>query len=77
MRSLGKWFCNLLLGPKYKLIRFKSWRPSWGSYGIEWPCMLVDDRYGKRSSVVPVWDRWHFRAMYYHLLNKEIPDVNA
>jgi hypothetical protein len=38
------------------LVKVKSWRPSWGPYGLEWPTMLVDTKGGQRMTVTPVWD---------------------
>jgi hypothetical protein len=68
---MRRWLVRVVLGPDYKLVRVKSWRPWWGPHGLEWPVLLVDRR-GMRETVVPVWDRWRFRAMWRHLLGKEL-----
>jgi hypothetical protein len=52
-----KWFLEwLCLQSGERIIRVKSWRPSWGRYGIEWPCLLIDRLDGSRSTAWPVWD---------------------
>lgn len=69
-----KWFCHLLLGSETKFVRLKSWRPFWGRYGVEWPTMVID-RCGMRSTATPVWDRYHLRAMWYHLRGMRAPEL--
>lgn len=53
MRRLLEW----VLGDGYKLVRVRSWRPTWGQYGIEWPTMRVRSPGGHESTMSPVWDR--------------------
>jgi hypothetical protein len=72
---MSKLFARIVLGPEYRIIRFKSWKLWLGPYGIEWPVILVD-RCGMRSTIVPVWDRYQFRAVVYRLVGKEPPDLN-
>ena len=58
MSLIAPWFLRLTgaLAPNEKLVCVKSWRPWWGPFGIEWPCMLID-RGAARLTVSPVWDR--------------------
>lgn len=53
MRRLIAW---LLLRPQDKLIRVKSWWPSWDKYGLEWPTMLIDANGYQRRTVTPIWN---------------------
>lgn len=39
------------------LVRVKSWCPSVGEYGLEWPTLLIDRPRGRRQTSTPVW-RW-------------------
>ena len=73
-KRMKKWLTRVVLGPHYKVVRVKSWKPWLGPYGIEWPVLLVD-RLGMRETIVPVWDRYHFRAMAYRLIGKEPPNI--
>ncbi len=66
---MKQWFARIVLGPDYYIVRFKSWRPSIGPYGVEWPTMLVDRRGCYRSTITPVWDRQHFKVLFYRLKN--------
>jgi len=45
-----------LIEPNEKLIRVKSWWPSYDPHGPAWPLMLVDRRDGRRWTIVPIWD---------------------
>ncbi len=47
-----KWLCD----EPGKIVRVKSWLPTRGPHGVEWPMMLVD-RHGTRMTCAPVWDR--------------------
>jgi len=40
-------------GRPVTVIKVRSWRPFWGDYGLEWPCMLVQ-RNGRRETASPV-----------------------
>lgn len=46
----------LLFRPKDKILRVKSWRPSLGKYGIEWPTVLMDRNGYQRCTSTPVWN---------------------
>ena len=54
----------LLLDPNEKIVRIKSWWPSREKHGIEWPVMLIDNRWGRRMTVAPIWDRAMFRFVF-------------
>lgn len=58
---------HLLLEDKDRLIRVKSWRPSLGPHGIEWPTMLIDRNGYQRCTVTPVWN-W---ALVRHVFRYE------
>lgn len=49
-----KWLLNL--DDCERIVRVKSWLPSWGYGGVGWPVLLVD-RYSARMTVTPIWDR--------------------
>lgn len=54
----------LMLEPGDRVVDVSSWVPWWGPYGIEWPAMRVDDRYGVRRRCVPVWDWVRVRNLF-------------
>ena len=55
------WLC---FAPTDKIIKLKSWWPSLGERGLEWPVVLIDNGCGRRSTQTPIWDR----AMIRHVL---------
>lgn len=54
----------LMLEPGERVVAVTSWWPWWGPYGLEWPAMRVDDRYGTRRFCVPVWDWARIRNLF-------------
>ena len=65
MPKFRRWFLN----DDETLVKVRSWRPSIGKYGLEWPTMLVDRKGYERSCVCAVWN-WArivapFRNVYY------------
>ena len=54
-----KWLCD----EPGKIIRIKSWLPTRGRHGIEWPLMLVE-RQGRRMTCTPVWDRIRLSELF-------------
>lgn len=54
----------LTLEPGDRVIAVLSWWPSWGRYGPEWPAMRIDDKYGQRRSVTPVWDWVRLKQLF-------------
>jgi hypothetical protein len=46
--------CRRFLQAGDRVVCVKSWRPSIGEYGPEWPCLLVDSG-GERKSLWPIW----------------------
>lgn len=50
--------------PGDKMIRVKSWIPSWGRHGLEWPTMLIETRAGRRMTATPIWDRQFLRGLF-------------
>lgn len=73
--TMRQWFCRFITTPETRLVRVKSWRPSRGPYGWEWPTMLID-RKGMRSTATPVWDYWQWRAVWLRLTGREAGDVD-
>lgn len=60
-----RWIAERMLWSRRdKLVRVKSWWPSIGPYGIEWPTLLVDRLGRTRVTETPVWNR----AMVKHFL---------
>jgi len=60
-----RWFLRRLLDdPRDKIVRVKSWRPSLGGHGIEWPTMLIDQLGYRRMTVSPVWDGAMMRHVF-------------
>lgn len=57
------WLAKRFLHNGETLVRVKSWRPSIGPHGVEWPTMLIDTAYGHRMTITPVWDRARLLAM--------------
>jgi len=39
-----------------RIVRVKSWLPTMGPYGVEWPVLLVDRDGGQRDTIAPVWN---------------------
>jgi hypothetical protein len=60
---LGRFFL-WLAGDDCRLVKVKAWSFCFGPYGLEGPCMLVDDRYGRRQTISPVWDMDWLRARF-------------
>lgn len=61
------WFAQLMINRPGKVVAVKSWTHiSYGPYGIEWPMILVDEG-GRRSTVVPCWNKAQFKAFWNHL----------
>lgn len=58
--KLRRW----LLDDDDKFIALVSLRPTWGQYGMEWPCMRVDKSGFGRMIVTPVWDRGRLLAPF-------------
>lgn len=59
MFRLIEWLWGLPLG---KIVKFKSWAPSWDQpcrdwrhWGVAWPVMLVDGDWG-RQTTSPIWN---------------------
>lgn len=46
------------------VVRVKSWKPSWGKYGPEWPVLLVNEP-GYRRTVAPVWDWCRIKSLFH------------
>ncbi len=65
---MTEWFIRLLrlIQPKDKLVRVKSWRPSWdGRHRCPaWPLMVVDCQGGSRFIGQPLWDRARWRDVF-------------
>ena len=59
-----------LLSPRDRLVRVKSWRPTWDGRYLCWPTMLVDGL-SHRSTVQPVWDRVRFRRLVHQILKDQ------
>ena len=39
-----------------EVIKVKSWKPFWGDYGLEWPCMLIQRHGHQRQNISPcIW----------------------
>lgn len=53
-----------LLGTGHKVVRVRSWRPSRGPFGIEWPTMHVLSPGGRQSTVALVWDRTRIMGLW-------------
>lgn len=66
---MNKFLQWLLLDKDDKLVGVKSWRPSWGRYGIEWPTLLYD-RHGQRINGAPVWDWNRVRGLFTRATDK-------
>mgnify|MGYP001568307616 CR=1 FL=1 len=54
----------LLLGPGDKIVRVKSWRPTWVQGCLEWPCLLIDHHSRCRMTIWPVWNRYRIRGLF-------------
>jgi hypothetical protein len=67
---MKQWFGKIVLGPHHRVVRFKSFRPWIGPYGVEWPTMLVDHR-GMRETSTPVWNYYQFRAVLLRIFGVE------
>ena len=55
---------RLLLLPRDKLVRVKSWKPARGRYGIEWPTMLIDRGGHRRMTITPIWNWSMVRGVF-------------
>ena len=75
--NLG-WLLCLLGDDKIKhVVRIKSWVPTKGEYGWEWPVMLVDSVGGSRQTLAPIWDRIRLQSMLEELLAKSDAEFDA
>ncbi len=61
MRRFLTW---LVLDDGERIVRIKSLCPTRGPHGVEWPCLLIDRRNGKRETVWPVWNRVRFAQFW-------------
>lgn len=52
------------------IVAVKSWRPTMGKHGLEWPTMLVDKPSFRRSAT-PVWDRARLRNVWQRLRQRK------
>lgn len=60
---MHRFLAYMLLAPNERVVRVKSWWPTWGQYGLEWPCLLVDSL-GVRRTCWPVWDWARLRSFF-------------
>lgn len=54
-----------------KLIAVKSWMPSIGKYGLEWPTLLIDTFLGQRETATPVWNMEWVRFRIFRKVNHD------
>ena len=58
-------FLEHLLPADEKVIHVKSWKPVWLNGHVEWPCMLIETKGGRRMTVWPVWDWVRVRSLFW------------
>lgn len=49
--SFRRWF----LSEGDRLVRIKSLRPQWGSYGLEWPVLVIKMKGYGQMTITPCW----------------------
>lgn len=63
LRRFLEWLC---FEPGEKIVLVKSWRPTRGPHGIEWPTVLLDRPPigARRETASPVWDRVRLAQLF-------------
>lgn len=54
---------RLFLQDNEKLIKVKSWMPSFYAWKLEWPMLLID-RDAQRMIIIPVWDLARIKGIF-------------
>lgn len=60
----------LALDRNDRVVAVKSWRPSMGPHGVEWPTMLVD-KPSYRRTATPIWNRARLRNVWQRLRQRQ------
>jgi hypothetical protein len=63
----------LTLSSNDRIVAVKSWWPTMGRHGIEWPTLLVDTP-SYRCTATPVWDAARLRNIVQRLRQRKRVD---